>query len=321
VRVSLPEGVTARLVTNFRIVNPPSKATTTTYWVYNNVSDGDEIEIVGAWPGVDPGDAVVETHYGARLSILANGIDNELDVAGLDIYWYPWVCTQPTLTPTAVVTPTFEPTPTSTPNTPQDLTLSYECVGDGVEFTVNNPNPFPVEFDWESLDTPSQNGSGTAPANGSLAFFKGPVGTNTVGISYLQDDETPTTLELSNGDDFCREEVVTPTPTEPSESNPTPTPTQPSGSNPTPTPTQPTGSNSTPTATLPVGSAVTPAPDDPQPTLAPPSVSGDPGVLIPVTGGDFSTDSLLQRLFVNMGLVFLGVAFVLNGITNRISKQ
>ena len=302
VRVSLPEGVTGRLQTSFRIVNPPNKATGTTYWFYNNVSDGDEITVEGPWPGVDPGDSVVEIHFGARLSIPENGLDNELDTAGLDVYWYPWVCSLPT------ATPTVEPTPTETPSAPQELSLEPNCVGDGVEFTVFNPNAFAVEFDWESVDDPSQNGTETVPANSNLTFFKGPLAIDTVKISYLLEGETPTTLEASN-ETFCVDVEVTPTPT------------QPSGSNPTPTPTQPSGSNPTPTATQPGGPAVTPEPDDPQPTLAPPAVSGDPGVLIPVTGGDFSANSMMQRLFMNLGLVFLGVAFVLNGITNRIAKQ
>jgi hypothetical protein len=52
----------------------------------------------GTWPGVEPGDEVVEIHFGARLSYQENGHDHELDVDGW-IYWYPWVC-QATPTPT-----------------------------------------------------------------------------------------------------------------------------------------------------------------------------------------------------------------------------
>lgn len=317
VRVSLPAGVTARLQTSYYIVNPPNKYSPTTYWVYENVSDGDEITVQGLWPGVDPGDAVVEIHFGARLSFPENGIDNELDTAGLDVYWYPWVCNLPTATPTVPA-----PTPTPLPE-PQDLEPSYFCAGDGVQFSLFNPNAYAVAFDWQSLEDPSQNGSDSVPAGESLMFFKAPVGTNNIRISWLLPDESPMSLVTTNGSDFCIDEEVTPTPTA----------TQPTGgSNPTPTPTQPTGSNPNPTATpQPGGPAATPNPgdppgittfqNDPQPTLAPPAAGGDPGVLIPVTGGDFSAGSLARQLFLNLGLVFLGMAFVLNGVTNRLAKS
>ena len=68
------------------------------------------------WPGIRPNDQVVEIHYGANiLNASGNPIHNGI---GLDIYWYPWVCSEPptpTPTPTSTSTPTPLPTPTFTP--------------------------------------------------------------------------------------------------------------------------------------------------------------------------------------------------------------
>jgi hypothetical protein len=66
------------------------------------------------WPGIRPGDSVVEIHFGAIL--LDPQTHNPLMSRGasLDFYWYPWVCNpHPTARPTLTSTPTT--TPTSTP--------------------------------------------------------------------------------------------------------------------------------------------------------------------------------------------------------------
>lgn len=69
-----------------------------------------EFTIRAWWPGIRPEDQVIEIHYGAMiLDVNGNPIHSGI---GLDIYWYPWVCSEP---PTATPSPTPSPTPTNTP--------------------------------------------------------------------------------------------------------------------------------------------------------------------------------------------------------------
>ena len=483
VRVSLPEGVTARLQTQWYVVNPPGSRTSPVYEVHQ-VSNGDEVTFDATWPGVNLGDEVVEIHWGARLSIRENGIDTQLDTAGLDYYWYPWVC-QPQETPTPVpfekislssvcgfsgdeqiqwkvsnpnsypVDYTWEvegssesgsgtaspgdsyfttdpglktvqlfakdelnDTATSTdackedisvnysctengvlftafnPNdfaielnfeldgvsgsaslpangsssvavaspgahtlnynwtngadsrsgsvsspsdackeqTPQPgrLSLSYLCVGDGLNWTVTNPNNFAVTFNWE--ETGGASGTDTVGANSSLTFFKSAVGTTTLNLNYVILDEEFSN-SLSNGEDYCQ---TIPTQTPPPATN-TPTPvvptttpvvptTTPGGQNPTQTPVvqnptatpvdqDPTSTPGSPGLTLLQASTPTP-----EPTLAPPALSEADAVLIPVTGVDLTTQGrvdFVKNLMLNLGLVFLGMAFISQGIVNK----
>jgi hypothetical protein len=59
--------------------------------------------------------------------------------------------------------------------------------------------------------------------------------------------------------------------------------------------------------------------ETPVPTFAPPSDNSTSQVLIPVTGLDLSnpTGNVLGSLFTNLGLIVLGLALLLTGITNR----
>jgi hypothetical protein len=48
-----------------------------------------------------------------------------------------------------------------------------------------------------------------------------------------------------------------------------------------------------------------------------PKVSSTPDILIPVTGVDLGGGNSLQRMFFSMGLGFLGLGFVMNGLSRR----
>lgn len=116
--VSIPSGEIGKLVVDWYVVQPPVYPAQHHYVTYT-VQDGDQITFTGEWPGVNPGDDVVEIHFGGLLYI-----DSVIqDTASLDYYWYEWVCKfDPTPTPTPVEptpTPTpVEPTPTPIPPTP-----------------------------------------------------------------------------------------------------------------------------------------------------------------------------------------------------------
>lgn len=111
VDVSLSGG-DAILQTAWRIAEPVDRRTPEVY-SQHNVSDGDQVTISGAWPGVRPGDSVVEIHFGAVL--LHPDTGNPIsDGTGVDFYWYPWVCSIATpVAPTQVLgtqTPTTQST-------------------------------------------------------------------------------------------------------------------------------------------------------------------------------------------------------------------
>ncbi|MFP4438636.1 MAG: choice-of-anchor A family protein, partial [Chloroflexaceae bacterium] len=115
--VTLPNDIeSARLQLTWHVVHPADLRTEKIYKSITDVPDGYTFEVDSTffgvdylWPGVRPGDEVVEVHFGAMLldSVTGNPI---MDMgAGLDYYWYPWVCDAPTPTPT--VEPTNEPEP------------------------------------------------------------------------------------------------------------------------------------------------------------------------------------------------------------------
>ena len=104
--VSIPGGGSGKLETDWYI-SKPLTGSPVHHYATVMVNDGDEISFSGVWPGVNPGDDVVEIHFGASLKVNYALVDT----ASLDYYWYPWVCEiDPTPTPTTP-TPT-EPTPT-----------------------------------------------------------------------------------------------------------------------------------------------------------------------------------------------------------------
>lgn len=130
VEVTLPAGMSAILQTAWHIAEPVDLRTDTVYEEHN-VSNGDKVTVSGSWPGVRPGDQVVEIHFGAILldSVTKNPIS---DGAGMDYYWYPWYCTAPTVvvapssTATSIPTVTASETPTPPPTavSPTEVTIT-----------------------------------------------------------------------------------------------------------------------------------------------------------------------------------------------------
>jgi hypothetical protein len=92
------------------------------------------------------------------------------------------------------------------PNGTQDLTLAYLCLGlnEGIQWTINNPNDFAVDFDW-SLDGGAQTGSGTVPANGSLVVVVSAIGSHSLSVSWMFPNEDEGSTSLENGENFCRQ--------------------------------------------------------------------------------------------------------------------
>ena len=184
--ISLPDGVTGRLITEFRIVNPPNKRTGPQYKGYD-VVDGDRITVEGYWPGVDSGDEVVEIHFGARLSYRSGGFDYELDTDGLDVYWYPWVC---------------QATPTPTQPPLETLNLTWECGFEGTTvhtWRVNNPNNQTVNFSWQ-VEGGSESGSGSVEANGVAYFTTSLINPQNLVLTTLPTGETASQVA---GSEFC----------------------------------------------------------------------------------------------------------------------
>ena len=54
-----------------------------------------------------------------------------------------------------------------------DLTLDHACTAAGITWTVNNPNPFTVDVEWD-LDGTQTGGPLTVPANGSISVVSSP---------------------------------------------------------------------------------------------------------------------------------------------------
>ncbi len=181
--------------------------------------------------------------------------------------------------PCGAETPTNTPvTPTNTPVTPTDT-----------------PTNTPVTPTDTPVDTPT-----------STATITIPTITNTP-----TDTNTPT---------------VTPTGTLPT-NTPTFTPTfTPTGTLPTITPSvtptfTPTGSSTATSTATPQTSISTPTPRQPRSTNTPqsgipsPAPQGTPGVLIPETGLDLNAQfNFMQRSLLNLGLGFLGIGLVLQGM-------
>lgn len=213
-----------------------------------------------------------------------------------------------------------EVTPTPTP----DLTISYRCVDDRLQWTVRNPTNQPVSFEWD-LDSGRQTGVGSVAANGSTAFLVSGNGRHTVVLNWPLPDPTRT-LSRTSARDACVPTVETPPP------SPTPffpfiTPT-PGGPGSTSTPG---GPGSTPSAggtpgTPPQGGSTPGVPvtgATPMATVGAPGGAGSTGsggqVLIPTTGADLTGFGfglgMLHKLFTNLGLLFLGFALVLHGVS------
>ena len=277
----LPAGMSADLQLTYYIVNPvPSEIT---YIDGGTVSGEGIYTYSGMWPGVQPGDPVVEIHFGANLLDIETGESIVNPTGSLDYYWYPWVCEFPTDTPTP--TPTFTATPTNTDVPTSTFTPTFTATNTSVPtstftptFTATNTNVPTSTF------TPTFTATNTSVPTSTFTptFTATPTSTGEVTATF-----TPTnTLPVPPPDD------------------PTLTPTDPSVFR-TTTP----GVSATPTVT---GTVPVPPPDSP--TLTPTS---DGGVLIPVTGADLGGGAAVAGLLINIGLLFLGLGLILSGFSRR----
>ncbi len=140
-------------------------------------------------------------------------------------------------------------------------------------------------------------------------------------VTATPQEPTPTPQEPGITPQVPTATPVTATPQEPT---PTPqepgiTPQVPTATPVTATPQEPGGTPQEPTPQIPV-TAATNVPPTQVPTLGVPVVVDPPAVLIPVTGGDFTPLSPLetaQKLVFNLGLGFVGLGLVLQGLRRR----
>ena len=294
--VSLPEGITAKLVTSWYVVHPkelnPGGPSEKHYSSFQ-VQDGDSNTFAAWWPGVRLGDDVVEIHWGAALVY-----DGEvIDTASLDYYWYDWVCQPPTLTPTPE-----EPEETPTPEVPEE-TPTPEVPEETPTPEIPEETPTPeVPEETPTPEIPEETPTPEVP------------------------EETPT--PDPGGESTPTPEVPDDTPTPDPGGELTPTPDPGGGLTPTPdpggemTPT-PGGGEVTVTVEAEAVSLGTPLAAVDLATLPAPLAASDNALLIPVTGADLTGWQMLpvdlqdwQTLFVNFGFIFLGIAFVLQGVIN-----
>lgn len=169
--VTLPEGVSAYINTDWYIVYPPQSDPTLNQNHYDDtrlVKNGDQVTWQGTWPGLDGypntdgpggGSRPIEIHFGANL--LDTNKSPISDGAGLDVF-YNGQC-----------------------NAKPALTITHACVvGSGeITWTVHNPGSTNMPFTWTATGTPSSSGSGTAAAN-SDATFTTPGGAFTVTVEW-----------------------------------------------------------------------------------------------------------------------------------------
>jgi hypothetical protein len=99
--VEMPPGEKGYLQGQWWIVWPESKRTEPVY-TEKLVEGNDSMVIVAQWPGVDPGDTIVEIHWGGNLLLFPSRNPWGIEPAGLDYYWYPGRCAA---TPAPSVTP------------------------------------------------------------------------------------------------------------------------------------------------------------------------------------------------------------------------
>jgi hypothetical protein len=116
VTVTLPKDATARLQASYHIVMP--ERTNIKYIDAGIVRDGDTYTFKAYWPGIQPGDKMVEIHWGAALLDVKTG--RPMATTGLDYFWYPYICkpySQPDPTHAPTIVPIAEPTavPTDVP--------------------------------------------------------------------------------------------------------------------------------------------------------------------------------------------------------------
>ncbi len=279
--VTLPQGMTATLQTQFFIKNPPDLSTINnpTYNFISNVSNGSTFTITGQWPGIRPTDTVVEIHFGAILldPVTQNPISQGV---GLDIYWYPYVCTVP---PTVTNTPVTPSPTTSATDTPTATAAASETPTLTLTPTITNTLPPGVTPTLTNTPTITATASNTPVATST------PTATSTEPVGV-----TPT---LTNT-------PFSPTTTSTAPSGVTPSSTSPSGA----TPTTPSGATATPLSTLPAPAATgTPS------ALIPVTGADLSGQVAPV--------NLHQRVFLDAGVALLGLAFVFHGLSLKGKRE
>ena len=219
-------------------------------------------------------------------------------------------CAVPTTTntPTVTATATSKFTETSTPT----FTKTY---------TPTNTATFTETATVTLTPTNTATFTPTPTSTFTPTFTSTFTPTNTAVVTITPQDPTPT--------------PITPTPTftnTPEGPTATNTPELPTATN---TPEQPTATNtpeqptSTPQEFTATPQDPTPTPQSPTPTgetstpvatVPPPPVIDTPSVLIPVTGADMSPVAkvnLVQDTMLNLGLGFLGFAFVFTGIRRK----
>jgi hypothetical protein len=272
--VEMPPGEKGYLQGQWWIVWPESKRTEAVY-TEKLVEGNDSMVIVAQWPGVDPGDTIVEIHWGGNLLLFPSKNPWGIEPAGLDYYWYPGRC---------AATPAPSVTPTSTVPAIGDPTLTPTVTG-----------------------TPTQTASVTATATATVTL------TETVTVIPT---DTPT---ITPKETFTPTRTITTIPS-------TRTPMPPIIAQPTLTPTVPL-IRLTPnlTATDDPGGTGGEDPGTPTgiPTLgAPIPVTGITPPVLAVTGADLLAPpafsfGTLHSVFINLGMLFLGLALVLHSITRK----
>jgi hypothetical protein len=245
-------------------------------------------------------------------------------------------------------TPTFTPTntPTNTPTFTQTATATNTPPFTATHTPTNTPTNTPT-YTQTTTNTPTSTNTPPATATNTPVFTP----TNTPEFTATNTPVfTPTNTPVftathtpvfttTNTPEFTATSTFTPQPTATATSTivpivtivDTPTATQPTPVDPTETPTatQPTPEDptNTPPAT-PTEPFDTPVPTQtstpPPPLPQPPGPASTP-ILIPVTGVELgglgSELDLYQRLFVNLGIALLGLAFVSSGLSNRLDRQ
>ncbi len=94
-KVILPAEQKATLQLSYYVVYPEDKRTDIIYVNKGLVKNGDTFSLETPWPGIRPGEEIVETHIGGMLLDEVSGNPIMAHGASLDYYWYPWVCPAP----------------------------------------------------------------------------------------------------------------------------------------------------------------------------------------------------------------------------------
>ncbi len=249
-------------------------------------------------------------------------------------------CVFPTTTslPTITTTPTSKFTQTNTPT----FTATVPSTATPTEVaTMTNTATATLTATSPATSTVTPTNTVTSPATATTTPqdpTPTSTATSTSEVPTATLTNTPEILTATPEQPTATPQDPTPTPEQPTATpqDPTPTPEQPTATpqEPSPTPEQPTATPQEPTST-PQGFTATPQDPTPSPqgptptgvvttqapTLPPPPISDTPSVLIPVTGVDLSRAGSVNRIqdtMLNLGLGFLGFAFVFTGIRRRL---